>query len=222
MRVEVVKDLNRAEALSGVVVVFDVFRASNTIISLLSEGALRVYLFSSLEKAREYKEKNADHLLLGERDGLTPPGFEGGNSPVLAKAMNLAGRKVILTTSAGTQAIHRLQKASAVFFGSFANASVLARHIDSLRPDVVHLLPMGLNAKTPAVEDDEAAMWLSCLLKGEKSDFAEVRPKLLNCDGARRLRSLGQDDDLDFCTSPDTHDLIAQVHMADPPWASAL
>ncbi|KIX11835.1 2-phosphosulfolactate phosphatase [Dethiosulfatarculus sandiegensis] len=222
MRIEVVKDLNRAEALTGVVVVFDVFRASNTIISLLSEGASKVFLFSGLEEAREFKEQNPDYLLLGERDGLAPPGFEGGNSPCSARSLDLAGRRVILTTSAGTQSVHRLGRARAVFFGSFANAAFLARHIRSMNPDEVHLLPMGLNALSPAVEDDEAAWWLARLLKGEQPDFTEVRPKLMNCDGADRLRSLNQVDDLEFCTSPDTHDLIAEVHMAEPPWAGAV
>ncbi|CAO0821856.1 hypothetical protein DFAR_2690045 [Desulfarculales bacterium] len=45
---------------------------------------------------------------------------------------------------------------------------------------------MGLAAKTPALEDQEAAQYLA----GQRLDFAPVRWRLLACPGAERLRRL--------------------------------
>ena len=84
------------------------------------------------------------------------------------------------------------------------------------------MLPMGLEAQEPAVEDDEAAAWITALLEGRRQDFEPVRARLLDCDGARRLRRLGQDDDLAACTELDTRDLVPVVLPGDPPRAVAM
>jgi phosphosulfolactate phosphohydrolase-like enzyme len=45
-------------------------------------------------------------------------------------------------------------------------------------------------------------------LREESIDFTEIKNKLLQCTWADRLRSLGQNDDLAFCTQLNTHDII--------------
>lgn len=219
MRVEMVRPEDALEGLDGAVVILDIFRASNTVLALLAAGATRVALVAGLNRARGLKASHPDWLLLGERGGLAPEGFEGGNSPAGAAGLKPRGRAAILTTSAGTQAVHRLGAASAVFYGSFANASALARALRGLGPTRVSLLPMGLEGREPAEEDDLAADWLRDQLLGRRRDFAPVRTRLLACAGARRLRGLGQDDDLDFCAALDTHILVAAVSPEDPPTA---
>ncbi len=221
MHVDIVENLNDLEALQGAVVVLDIFRASNTIISLLAAGAEEVVLLAGLEEARRLRARQPGWLLWGERQGVTPPDFDGGNSPVAAGRGGLSGRRVILTTSAGTQAVGRLQGAQAVFFGSFANAAALAAALARLDPPAVHLLPMGLEARTPALEDELAARYLAGLLAGEPRDFPSLLPRLLDCAGARRLRRLGQEDDLAFCTTLDSHTVIPRVHFGQWPAARA-
>ena len=219
MQVEIIDNLENLENLPGVVVVLDIFRASNTILSLLTAGADKVVLLSDLDAAYALKEQNPSWLLFGERDGLPPAGFEGGNSPAAASRMSLKSRTVIFTTSAGTQAVHRLPRAQAVMFGCFANAGALVKAIQDQAPQSVHLLPMGYKAQEPAEEDDLAAFYLKGSLIGEPPDFAAIRERLLACSGAQRLRRLNQQDDLEFCTSLDTHELVARVHFEKYPAA---
>lgn len=219
MQVSVLDDTQGLEALSGVVVVLDIFRASNTIIALLAAGAREVILLAELEQALALKAANPDWLLAGERGGLPPAGFDLGNSPMAAGRMDLAGRRVILTTSAGTQAVRRLGRAAAVFYASFANAGALCRRLARMNPPQVHLLPMGFEARQPAVEDSLAADFLQQSLLGRPPDFGPTQRQLLDCPGAQRLRALGQQDDLDFCTALDSHQLLPLVHFTPQPAA---
>ena len=219
IKVRIHRGLAAVEGLTGTVVVIDVFRASNTIIALLGAGAKEVFLLADIEKARRLKARYPQRPLLGERGGITPGDFDGGNSPANAGALITSGTSPILTTSAGTQAIARLKAADTIVFASFANAAAVAEAIRVRRPSSVTLLPMGLEARTPALEDDEAAAWIEGLIDRRSQDFAEVRQRLLGCEGAARLRRLGQDDDLAFCTELDTRNLVPVVVPGDPPRA---
>jgi 2-phosphosulfolactate phosphatase len=201
------------------VVVFDVFRASNTIISLLAAGVRDVLLVADLEVARAVKRQHPTWPLLGERGGITPVDFDGGNSPAAAHLVARPGDTAILTTSAGTQAVARLANADPILFASFANAAAVVGALTRLQPPSITLLPMGLEARQPAVEDDEAARWVAGALEGRAQDFGPVRERLLSCAGADRLRRLGQDDDLELCTVLNTRDIVPWVELGDPPRA---
>ena len=216
------RGLAGVEAITGTVVVIDVFRASNTIIALLAAGAKEVLLLGDLVKARALKTRDPKQPLLGERGGVAPDDFDGGNSPAEAHLLVAPGSSPILTTSAGTQAIARLSSADTVIFGSFANATAVVEVLRNLEPSSVTLLPMGLEARTPAVEDDEAAAWIAGLLEGRSRHFMQVRERLLDCDGANRLRRLGQNDDLAICTELDSRSLVPVVLPGDPPRAVIL
>ena len=76
-----------------------------------------------------------------------------------------------------------------------------------------------LSPELPAVEDDEAASWIAGLIEGRAGDFGPVRARLLDCDGARRLRRLGQHDDLSVCVELDSRELVPVVVAGDPPRA---
>jgi 2-phosphosulfolactate phosphatase len=202
----------RLGAIDGkIIVIIDVFRASNTIIALLSAKALRVYLLADVETAFAMKADKPGAYLLGERQGVTIHGMEGGNSPAWALRQKLNGREIILTTSAGTQALAQLRSAAGVFYGSFANAAALSNYLRS-QDQAVTLLPMGLEAKEAAQEDDLAACYLQQNLWGQKPDFNKnFLPELLHGPGAERLRRLGQNHDLKLCTQLDTTALLPIV-----------
>jgi 2-phosphosulfolactate phosphatase len=221
LRIEIVKSLQGLDKLKGAVVILDVFRASNTIIALLASGVKQLVLLADLEEARRLKARRPGWLLLGERQGIAPPDFDGGNSPVAAETGAFSGRRVILTTSAGTQAVGRLSGAGLVVFSSFANAGALVAMLKKLGPMAVHLLPMGLEAKQPALEDELAASYLADLLVGREPDFAGIKARLLACGGADRLRSLEQQADLEFCTTLDSHGIIPRVRFGELPEVDA-
>jgi 2-phosphosulfolactate phosphatase len=216
------RGLDGLERITGAVVVIDVFRASNTIVALLSAGAAEVALVADLERARELKAADPARLLLAERGGETVPGSDGGNSPANATALVSPGARVVLSTSAGTRAVHRLTAAAPVLFASFANAAAVVRFLRGVAVERVTFLPMGLEAREPALEDDLAAEYLTKALSGFPSAFEPMRARLLACPGADRLRRLGQLDDLDWCTRLDTVDLVPVVEPGDPPAATVL
>ena len=209
MRINCTHDLTRLEALRGAVVVLDVFRASNTIIALVAGGA-RVCLLAALDQARDLKAAHPDWVLLGERQGVKLPGFDGDNSPVAANRADYRGQTAILTSSNGTQALARLRGAGPVFYGSFANASALTDHLRRLNPEAVTFLAMG-RAGEPALEDDLAGQYLAARLAGEEPDFAPLRQRLLSSPAAGRLRGLGLEADLEFCCRLDSHSVVPQV-----------
>lgn len=221
MRLEIINSLQGLEKLKGVVVILDVFRASNTIIALLGSGVSQLVLLADLEEARGLRARRPGWLLLGERQGIAPPDFDGGNSPVQAAAGGFNGQRVILTTSAGTQAVGRLSGAKEVLFGSFANAGALVALLKKRGPEMVHLLPMGLEAKQPALEDELAARYLADLLADGEPDFTAIESRLLDCNGADRLRSLNQHDDLKFCTTLDSQQIIPRVRYGELPQVEA-
>lgn len=205
------------EGLSGAVVILDIFRAGNTIAALLAAGAPEVWLVGSLDEARKLKADYPELPLLGERGGVAPSDFDGGNSPVHAPEALRSGLPVILTTSAGTQAVHRVVNAQIVFYGTFAGATALVNVLLEMAPDEVHFLPMGLEAREPCAEDDAAAEYIAELLGGGKPDFAETIRGLGDCDGAERLTRLNQVDDLAFCLTVDCLDVVPVVRYGQQP-----
>jgi 2-phosphosulfolactate phosphatase len=215
-------DLHGLERITGAVVVIDVFRASNTVIALLAAGAAEVSLVADLDHARALKALNPERLYLAERGGVTVAGSDGGNSPADAPRLVAPGARVILSTSAGTRAVHRLTSAEPVLFASFANAAAVIRSLRSIWPERITFLPMGLEAREPALEDDLAAEYLAASLSGSPPPFAPIRARLLGCPGADRLRRLGQRDDLEWCAQLDTADLVPLVRHGDPPSAARL
>ena len=223
MNVKIISSAN-LDGLSGhQVVVLDIFRASNTIMALLHNGASRVYLLGEIHQAFALKKQLPSALLCGERKGETIEGMEAGNSPTQAGHLPLSGRKVILTTSAGTQAVGRLcvmKEVAGIVFGSFANASHLVDYL-LRRQQPVALLPMGLEAREPALEDDLAASFLQKMLLQQNPDFDNILPWLLSCEGSKRLLRLKQEQDLGFCTTLDRMPVIATVQREKdlPPFA---
>lgn len=214
------RGLDGLERLTGAVVVIDVYRASNTILALLAAGAAEVALVADLDRARALKVADPARPLLAERAGETVPGSDGGNSPANAAALVSPGARVILSTSAGTRAVHRLTAAAPVLFGCFANAAAVARFLRAAPVERVTLLPMGLEAREPALEDDLAAEYLAGALSGSPPAFGPMRARLLTCPGADRLRRLHQHDDLEWCARLDAVDLVPLVRPGDPPTAT--
>ncbi|MFH1058680.1 MAG: 2-phosphosulfolactate phosphatase [Pseudomonadota bacterium] len=221
MEIVTLRGLDGLEAVRDPVVIFDVFRASNTIIALLAAGADGVALIADLDEAYALKAAHPDWILAGERGGAPQPGFDGDNSPARAPDLRPAGRRAILTTSAGTQAVARLANAAAVFYGSFANAAALTHHLRALDPPRLALLPMGYRAVAPALEDDLAAMYLEQGLLGAPPDFAPLQERLLNSEAAGRLRGLGNEADLAFCTTLDHQPVVPRVGFGAYPLALA-
>jgi 2-phosphosulfolactate phosphatase len=191
-----------------VAVVVDVFRAGNTAAALLASGAPFIQPAAGLDQALDLKRIHPDWLAVGERGGLMPPGFDLNNSPALAAGMDLKGRPVVLTTSAGAQGLEAAAGARHLMMATLVNAEAAVRYIRSLAPREVVIVPMGLDAREPAVEDDVAAEYLAALLLEQPVDYKKTARAMLQGPGADRLKRLGQSRDLAYCLRLNYLDLV--------------
>jgi 2-phosphosulfolactate phosphatase len=110
----------------GCCFVVDVLRATTTIATLFGAGVGSLIAFDDIDAARRAAD-GGQRLLFGEVNGLPPAGFDSGNSPVDAAAMELQDRDVALFTTNGTRALAIAAEHGPVFAGSLVNASAIAR-----------------------------------------------------------------------------------------------
>ncbi len=208
MKVEINRCLEGAKTADGITVVIDIFRASNTIIACLAGSADHIIPVGELNDAYSLKREGPEHLLFGERGGIPPKGFDHDNSPAKATKLDLNGKKIILTTSAGSQGIVYSKNAEEILIGSFANARAIVDYIKNKNSEKITLLAIGNEAIEPATEDEECAKYLKSQLEDRKMDMDQMRDEILKSDGANRLRRLGQEDDLEFCLNLNTYKVI--------------
>lgn len=106
-------------------VVGDVLRASTTLVTFVERGAARIYIASSVQAARTGAAGVHGAVMAGELDGVAPPGFHYGNSPVEASRAEIAGRPVVFVTTNGTVAIEAVHALGPVLVGALRNASAV-------------------------------------------------------------------------------------------------
>ncbi len=109
-----------------VCVVVDVIRASTTLLTFVERGAGPVYIAPSVAAARASAAARDGAVLAGEHEGLAPPGFDYGNSPVEVSRAEVTGRPVVFVTTNGTAAIHAVQALGPVLVGALRNAAAAA------------------------------------------------------------------------------------------------
>src|SRR5688500_3791171 len=111
-------------------VVFDVLRATSSMITALAHGAKEIVPVRTIEEAREMRAEFPRALLGGERQGERIDGFDLGNSPF--EYRDLAQAQIITTTTNGTIALRACEHAARVLVGALLNLGAL---IDELRWD---------------------------------------------------------------------------------------
>jgi 2-phosphosulfolactate phosphatase len=136
-----------AEMAGATAVVIDVLRATTTIVHALAAGAEEVLPCLEVSEARSLaKEFSAEDILLGgERQGMPIEGFDLGNSPDEYMSKQVAGKKVIFTTTNGTRAMIHAQRADEILLAAFVNASAVARRLYDR--EHVNILCAGTNGK---------------------------------------------------------------------------
>ncbi|MGL5097054.1 MAG: 2-phosphosulfolactate phosphatase, partial [Planctomycetia bacterium] len=161
----------------GLAVVVDVLRATTTIVHALAAGCRGVFPVADVDDARRlaanYPPK--ERLLMGERRGLPPPGFDLGNSPGDCTPTVCAGRWAVCTTTNGTSAILHAMHARRVLLGAFVNFSAVC---DEVRRSnlPLHIVCAGYDGGV-ALED--------VLFAGAMVDYLADHGRLVLNDGAR-------------------------------------
>jgi 2-phosphosulfolactate phosphatase len=166
--------LEGARAATGLVVVIDVFRAFTLAPCAFARGARRIRLVATAAEALDLKAAEPELLLAGEEDGRPLPGFDFSNSPAALLQADLAGRTLVLRTSAGVQGLLAVDPRREVLTGSFINAAATLAWIRARQPELVSLVCMGWSAAERSAEDEACAAYLAAALAGEPADFAPV------------------------------------------------
>jgi 2-phosphosulfolactate phosphatase len=124
-----------------VCVVFDVLRATSTMIAALANGAERIVPVSEIAEALAWKQKEPGVLLAGERDGVRiradrtgSVDFDLGNSPREFTPDRVTGRTIIMTTTNGTRALRACAGAREVLLGAFLNLTATLAHLQRRKP----------------------------------------------------------------------------------------
>jgi 2-phosphosulfolactate phosphatase len=210
------------EVSGKLVVVVDVFRATSTMVAALAHGVTEILPFSDLESCRAMQAQG--YLIAGERNGLTAPGFELGNSPVAFLEGNYAGKKLAMTTTNGTLAIEKSKGAAQILIGAFPNLQATAAYIQSQNLDVlIHCagwkgrfnledslyagaLVQALSGSHTNQEDGALAM--GSLFAQEGNNLASY---LAQASHAKRLQNHGIEADIAFCLSLNLYNQVVGV-----------
>ena len=175
--------------MSGTTVVIDTFRAFSTAAYLFGRGVDHIVLAETLDEARTRARTIPDSILCGEDGGRKPDDFELGNSPVEVGAFpDLAGRTVIMRTSAGARTLVRALRSGADPVHA-ASLVVAASTAAAVRPSPrVTIIAAGLGGVSIADEDEETAGLISDRILGRADDPMRTS-RIQGGGGATRLRS---------------------------------
>jgi 2-phosphosulfolactate phosphatase len=157
-------------------VVFDVLRATTSMITALAHGARAIFPAVDIPEALARKRQHPEALLAGERDGLRIPAalaqgteFDLGNSPLEFTADRVKNRTLIMTTTNGTRALRAAAGAATVLVGAFRNLGAIAERL-SRTPPTQLLLVCGGTYEEAALEDILAAGALCAALWSQYAD----------------------------------------------------
>jgi 2-phosphosulfolactate phosphatase len=183
--------LARRDLREACCVVFDVLRATSTIVTALHNGATAVVPVSEIAEALAFKK--AETILLGgERGGVKIRAaqaggidFDLGNSPRECTPEMVRGRTIVSTTTNGTRALRACAGAKTVLAGSFLNLGAMAKFIRKFQPAEVLLVCAGTH-EDAALEDALAAGALCELLD------APLTPSLSPLERGEGVRRTGE------------------------------
>ena len=96
--------LYKYEIENSIVVVIDILRATSVISTAFHYGIKSVKPVGTIEEAISYKQ-NKDYICAGERNALPIEELEYGNSPYQYMNNEIKDKKLIITTTNGTNAI---------------------------------------------------------------------------------------------------------------------
>ena len=214
-------------------VVFDVLRATTSIVAALGAGAAGVVAVSEIAEALAWRERRPDTLLAGERKGLRIGAaltggvdFDLGNSPREYTRAVVARKLIVMTTTNGTRAMQACEGAAGLMAGSFLNLVATAEFIVKRNPEQLCLVCAG-TGETAALEDTLAAGALCEALRllkfeSESDDSALIARRAFLHGGENLADAIGQArnarrllrlpelcDDVEFCLRRDALGLVA-------------
>jgi 2-phosphosulfolactate phosphatase len=227
--------LRQRDLSQTVCVVFDVLRATSSIVTALGNGAAAVVPVEDIPEALALRKKEPGVLLAGERDGLRiqsdltgSVAFDLGNSPREFTKEKVAGKTIAMTTTNGTRALRACAGARRVLIGSLLNLGAVADYVSPNSPDSLLLVCSG-TFEEAAFEDvlgagalcdlvwtlykdshvvDSASM-AHRLFQTERTDLSAALSRSRN--GRRLLSRPELRDDVAYCAQLNSIPLLAEM-----------
>lgn len=227
MEIKIHHLIEGAKQAEGLAVIIDVFRAFSMECYLYAFGAKEVRPTESIEETFAWKKKDSDCILVGERHGRRIDGCDLGNSPSSIHPELIRGKRVIHTTSAGTQGVANAVHADEILTGSFVNAGAIAQYIRRKAPEKVSLVCMGKEGLEPAEEDELCAVYLRNLLTGHEMTDIDERLKQLRCGGGSHffdpdLKEVFPERDFWMCIDRNRFDFILRTEKDENGFISVM
>jgi len=235
MKIDVVllpRELRPEQLASKAVVVFDVLRATTTMISALAAGVKEIQIFGSLDAALEAgRTTKVPHLICGERNAIKPPGFDLGNSPGVFNQDAHRNTTLLMTTTNGTLAIIAAKGAAAIFIGALVNADAVAKALIETARDLTLLCAgtegyvstedvlgagaviEGLASRTSVQLLSDTAWMARSLFRAERS---RLKDALSESRGGHNIARAGLTPDIGFCANLNSLNTVGVV-QGDPP-----
>ena len=216
MDIQILHLVEGAKQARGLTVVIDVFRAFTVETYLMRNHAEKIIPVGDVQIALNYKAQHPDAILCGERKGIIIEGFDYGNCPTDLEHLDLTGKTVVHTTSAGTQGIANATGADEIISGSLVNASAVAAYIKMKDPQQVSLVCMGLMANKQTDEDNLCADYIKSLLEDAPlPDIYERMEALKQTSGAKffdpERQHIFPQRDFELCTNLNSVPFVLRV-----------
>ena len=207
---------------SDIVVVIDVLRATSAICAAFDNGVEKMIPVSTVEEAREYQSQGI--IAAAERGGQIVEGFNFGNSPYSYKTSEVVGKTIALSTTNGTRAINIAKEhAGMVVIGSLNNIDALNEWLITQDKNVVCLcsgwkdkfnledticagaICDSLMATGKYRSEDDSSVAAKYLYQSAKDNYFGY---LKASSHRRRLKKLNLNEDIKYCLTPNTTDVI--------------
>jgi 2-phosphosulfolactate phosphatase len=204
-------------------VVFDILRATSSMVTGLAHGVTEIFPVRTIEEAQALKAKVPDVVLGGERQGDLIPGFDIGNSP--REYTDLTNRRIVTTTTNGTVALRACERAQRVMVGALLNLGALAAELRASAPEKVLLVCAG-TFETFALEDAYAAGRLAAELPGAVlTDAAQMVTVLAArypaaiealrvARNGQALAATGRSEDVEWCAQVSRYKVMGIMEAA--------
>lgn len=227
--------LRQRDLSQTVCVVFDVLRATTSMVTALANGAREIIPVCEITEAVALRAARPELLLAGERDGIRilraqtgSVDFDLGNSPREFTRERVAGRSLAMTTTNGTRALQACRGARRVLVGSFLNLGAVANWL--ARERIEDLLVVCSGTHEEAAYEDVLGAGALCdavwaqFAAGPVADSAQVAREIYRqgsgdllvavqrARNARRLLALPDlRDDVPLCLQRDTANVLAEL-----------
>jgi 2-phosphosulfolactate phosphatase len=212
--------LDCADPSEDTCVVFDVLRATTSIVTALACGAARVFPVTTVAEALALSQKLPKAILAGERGGEKIKGFELGNSP--SEYCHLQGMDIISTTTNGTPALEACRRARGVFAAAFLNLGATASALLARKAQTVRIVCAGtrdgfsfedglaagaLIERLGCDDLDDASAAMRSLFAAHRGDWQDVVRGIGN---GRALVSAGRVADIEWAMRADVFPVVVR------------